>query len=69
MKVAGNESTITVNVVSTFLLALLILPKLQETAKVHGTKPNLTIVSSEMHFVVPVRCVTPFYTKQAPDTI
>ncbi|TKA49472.1 hypothetical protein B0A54_00138 [Friedmanniomyces endolithicus] len=47
VEVGGNESTITVNVVSTFLLALLILPKLQETAKLQGTTPNLTIVSSE----------------------
>ncbi|KAK4894573.1 hypothetical protein LTR27_007214 [Elasticomyces elasticus] len=46
----GNESTVTVNVVSTFLLALLILPKLQETAKVHNITPNLCIVSSEVHF-------------------
>ncbi|KAK1091199.1 hypothetical protein LTR48_006789 [Friedmanniomyces endolithicus] len=50
VEVGGNESTITVNVVSTFLLALLILPKLQETAKLQGTTPNLTIVSSEVHF-------------------
>lgn len=28
--VGGNESTITVNVISTFLMALLLLPKLQE---------------------------------------
>ncbi|KAK3711695.1 hypothetical protein LTR37_009472 [Vermiconidia calcicola] len=49
--VEGNESTVTVNVVSTFLLALLILPKLQETAKNFNITPNLCIVSSEVHFV------------------
>ncbi|KAI7347031.1 NAD(P)-binding protein [Hortaea werneckii] len=49
--VAGNESTITVNVVSTFLLALLLLPKLQETGNRFNTIPTLTVVSSEMHFV------------------
>ncbi|GAB1736025.1 hypothetical protein NU219Hw_g6079t1 [Hortaea werneckii] len=49
--VAGNESTITVNVVSTFLLALLLLPKLQESGNRFNTIPTLTIVSSEMHFV------------------
>ncbi|KAK3065691.1 hypothetical protein LTR53_018139 [Teratosphaeriaceae sp. CCFEE 6253] len=54
LEVGGNESTITVNVVSTFLLALLLLPKLQETAKIHATTPNLTIVSSEVHFLSPV---------------
>lgn len=52
--VAGNESTITVNVVSTFLLALLILPKLQETARNFNLTPTLTIVSSEVHFVTSV---------------
>ena len=45
-----NESTITVNVVSTFLLALLLLPKLQETSQNFNIKPTLTIVSSEVHF-------------------
>lgn len=47
----GNESTITVNVVSTFLLALLILPTLQQSARKYGITPTLTIVSSELHFV------------------
>lgn len=47
--VEGHESTITVNVVSTFLLALLLLPKLKDTAKKFSTKPRLTIVSSEVH--------------------
>lgn len=45
-----NESTITTNVVSTFLLGLLLLPKLKETAKVYNTTPYLTIVSSEVHY-------------------
>ena len=44
-----NESTITTNVVSTFLLALLILPKLHDTASKYSTTPRLTIVSSEVH--------------------
>ena len=52
--VAGNESTITVNVVSTFLLALLLLPKLQESGNRFNTIPTLTVVSSEMHFVTSV---------------
>lgn len=51
---AGNESTITVNVVSTFLLALLVLPKLQETARKFNVVPNLTIVSSEVHYFTAV---------------
>jgi NAD(P)-dependent dehydrogenase (short-subunit alcohol dehydrogenase family) len=44
-----DESTITVNVVSTFLLAFAILPKLKETAQKFNTRPTLTIVSSEVH--------------------
>lgn len=45
----GHERTITVNVVSTFLLAFLLLPKLKDTAKKFKTKPRLSIVSSEVH--------------------
>ena len=45
-----NESTITVNVVSTFLLALMILPKLHKTATQYNITPRLIIVSSEVHF-------------------
>lgn len=45
----NDERSITVNVVSTFLLALLLLPKLRETAKKFQTTPRLTIVTSEVH--------------------
>lgn len=45
-----NESTITINVVSTFLLALLVLPALKRSASRHGITPTLTIVSSDVHF-------------------
>jgi NAD(P)-dependent dehydrogenase (short-subunit alcohol dehydrogenase family) len=44
-----DESTITVNVVSTFLLGFLMLPKLQESATKFSTKTYLSIVSSEVH--------------------
>ncbi|KAJ3148187.1 hypothetical protein HDU86_007535 [Geranomyces michiganensis] len=57
----GNESTITTNVVSTFLLALLVLPKLRESAKKFNIVPHLTIVSSEVHFF------TSFPESQADD--
>lgn len=49
-EVAGNESTVTVNVVSTFLLGLLLLPKLRESGRKFNMTPTLTIVSSEVHF-------------------
>ena len=45
----GHERTITVNVISTFLLALLLLPKLKATATKFNTTPRLVIVSSEVH--------------------
>lgn len=47
--VEGNNSMITVNVVSTFLLAGLVLPKLKETAGKFGTRPTITITTSEVH--------------------
>lgn len=43
-----DESTITTNVVSTFLLAFLLLPKLKETARRFNTSPTITITSSEV---------------------
>jgi NAD(P)-dependent dehydrogenase (short-subunit alcohol dehydrogenase family) len=46
----GLEMTLTVNVVSTMLLAAMVLPKLQESAKKFGTSPNLVIVGSEVAF-------------------
>lgn len=52
--VGEHESTITVNVVSTFLLALLVLPKLQETARIYNIVPNLTIISSDVHYFTSV---------------
>ena len=44
-----NESTITTNVVSTFLLALLLLPKLRESGSKFSFIPHIAIVSSEVH--------------------
>lgn len=45
-----NEATITTNVVSTFLLALALLPKLRETASKFNVTPHLAVVSSEVHY-------------------
>lgn len=45
----GEESSITVNVTSTFLLAFLLLPKLKDTAQRFGVVPHLVIVSSGAH--------------------
>ncbi|KAF7586473.1 hypothetical protein BBP40_008818 [Aspergillus hancockii] len=46
----GHERTITVNVISTFMLGLLLLPKLKATAKAFPTSsPHLSIVTSDVH--------------------
>jgi NAD(P)-dependent dehydrogenase (short-subunit alcohol dehydrogenase family) len=47
---ADDESTITVNVVSTFLLALSLLPQMKDTANKFNTRPTLSIVSSDVHY-------------------
>ena len=44
--IQGLETSLVVNVISTMLLALHALPKLQESAKSSGSYTNLTIVSS-----------------------
>lgn len=44
-----NESTITVNVVSTTLLTLLLLPILRSSAVKHGIEPVITVVGSGVH--------------------
>jgi len=45
----GHESTITVNVISTFLMALLLIPRLRESAIRLNITPHLTIVASDAH--------------------
>ncbi|KAK8007336.1 putative DFG5 protein [Apiospora arundinis] len=45
----GSETMITVNYISTFLLAALVLPKLKATAAGFATRPTLVITSSGAH--------------------
>lgn len=42
----GWESTLAVNVIGTFLLVILMMPKMRETAKRHNTTPHLTVTAS-----------------------
>ena len=44
-----HERMIAVNVISTFYLAMLMLPKLKSSAREFGIKPRLVIVSSSVH--------------------
>lgn len=50
-KTEDNEETLTTNVVSTYLLGLLLLPKLQQTAKAFNTESYFTVTSSELYEV------------------
>ncbi|OKP11739.1 Short-chain dehydrogenase TIC 32, chloroplastic [Penicillium subrubescens] len=49
-----NEKTITVNVVGTFLLILLLLPKLRESASKFDICPRVSIVNSALHYIAPL---------------
>jgi NAD(P)-dependent dehydrogenase (short-subunit alcohol dehydrogenase family) len=44
-----NESTLTVNVISTFLLVLGMIPKMKETAEKFETRPVVSVTSSGAH--------------------
>lgn len=50
LRAEGHLLSLTVNVYSTFLLAVLLLPKLKESAKKFGILPHLSIVSSGVGF-------------------
>jgi NAD(P)-dependent dehydrogenase (short-subunit alcohol dehydrogenase family) len=56
-----DEAMITVNVVSLFLLGLLLYPKLRETAAKYKLQTNLTITSSDLHEIAK------FEEREAPD--
>ncbi|OJD12493.1 hypothetical protein AJ78_06919 [Emergomyces pasteurianus Ep9510] len=45
----SEEASITINVISTLLLALSLLPKLRQTAKEYNVTPCLTVTSSKIH--------------------
>lgn len=50
--VEGLEAILTVNVISTMLLAVLVLPKLQHSAKQLGKETHLSFVGSSVAFTV-----------------
>ncbi|KAK7427273.1 hypothetical protein QQZ08_006209 [Neonectria magnoliae] len=49
----GLQSTLTVNVVSTFLSCMIVLPKLRETSGAYDTTTNLTATGSVYHIFGP----------------
>lgn len=50
----GWESTLAVNVIGTFLLVLLMMPKMRETARTHKTIPHVTVTASGAGHVVSI---------------
>lgn len=48
----GYETQIAVNVISTYLMATMLLPKLRETATRFKIKPHVVVVSSDGHIFV-----------------
>jgi NAD(P)-dependent dehydrogenase (short-subunit alcohol dehydrogenase family) len=62
--VEGHERHVTINVISTFLLGLLLLPKLHATSKAFpDSSPRLTCVTSELH------AYSQFPERHAPSVI
>ena len=47
----GEESTLTVNVISTFLSAILLLSKLRESSQKYNIVPHIAVVGSAVHIV------------------
>jgi NAD(P)-dependent dehydrogenase (short-subunit alcohol dehydrogenase family) len=44
-----NESTLTINVMSTFLLSILLLPLCRKTSRLFSVHPCITIIASDLH--------------------
>lgn len=68
--VDGHESTMTVNVFNTFLLALLLLPTLRRSANGWKTQPRLSFVASDRHWMTNLpewRTEHPFQTLDDPQ--
>lgn len=49
----GNEKTLNVNVISTFLLCLLLIPKMRESEKQTGNPCRFVIPNSALHYLAP----------------
>lgn len=58
----GCERSLTINVISTFLMAFGILPKLKVTASEHSTTPTLCLVGSMVHVFGPDKQLDPLAT-------
>ncbi|KAM5342666.1 hypothetical protein ACJ41O_013632 [Fusarium nematophilum] len=52
--IEGHESMLTVNIISTYLLTLLVLPALRRTAAKYNVTPHVSVVSSDAAFLSPL---------------
>jgi NAD(P)-dependent dehydrogenase (short-subunit alcohol dehydrogenase family) len=52
----GYEMQVTTNVISTFLLVLMLLPVMRRTAARYNVEPAVTVVASEAHLFVSYPC-------------
>lgn len=64
----GLETTLTVNVVSTMLLNMAVLPKLRETSTRFGISTTLTVVGSMVHIFGPPELMKPPPREKDMDT-
>jgi retinol dehydrogenase-12 len=66
----GHETTMNVNVISTFMLAFLLLPIMKASAAKTGTRPYLSLVSSETHewVTLPEKTSTSIFTALDDET-
>ena len=55
VRAEGDESTITTNVLGTFLLGILLLPTLRMSAKRFEITPRIAFVGSVVHFFAPTK--------------
>ncbi|ETS76763.1 hypothetical protein PFICI_12150 [Pestalotiopsis fici W106-1] len=53
--IEGHEESVVINVLNTFLLAVLLFPKLEDAAKKFNILPHLVIISSETAFMANAR--------------
>ena len=65
----GVESTLTINVISTFLMAILVLPALKTTAEKYDSPANLSFVSSMVHIFGPETQLEPKPERDTFETL
>ena len=65
----GMERTLTINVISTFLMAVLILPALEATSEKYSSQTNLSLVGSMIHIFGPEAQLSPTPSKDTFESL